>query len=48
MEIADRIWSTTSDHDEAHELICGEVDHIYAQHEGEPLWDAAYARWYER
>ena len=45
MEIADTILSNSTDHDEAHKLICYEVDKLYAQHEGEPLWDSAYARW---
>lgn len=47
MEIADRVLSTTPNHDEAHELICGEIDQLYTQHEGDPLWDSAYERWYE-
>lgn len=47
MEIADRVLSSTPNHDEANELICGEIDQLYAQHEGDPLWDSAYERWYE-
>lgn len=47
MEILDRILESTPDHDEARELIAGEVDQLYAQHEGDPLWDSAYERWIE-
>ena len=47
LDISDRILSSTPDHDEAHELIAGEVDCLYAQHEGTWIWDFAYERWYE-
>ena len=32
---------------EAEQTIQREVDNLYAQHKGEPLWDEAYRRWYE-
>lgn len=47
LEIADEVLDAVTDHDEAHKLICRKVDALYAQHEGEHIWDFAYERWYE-
>lgn len=45
MEIMDQILETTLDHNAAHVLIEMNVNALYAQHGGDPLWDAAYERW---
>lgn len=32
---------------EGEQIIQREVDNLYAQHKGEPVWDEAYRRWCE-